>query len=149
MPQVSRFLLRPQVWEKIFDMLLSAFLSAKDKTSLSDLMQEIFTPTEKIMFAKRFAACVLLAKGNDYRTVANTLRMSTSTISKMNLHLKYEKKGILKAVDHILKSNENEVLKEELIGFLDIPKKSNLKSADRFKRMWERERKIKALREGL
>ena len=94
MTQVSRFMLRPEVWEKIFDLFTDTFLRIKDKKKLNDFFDNFFSPTEKIMLSKRLAIAVLLAKGNDYGSIKNTIRVTDGTISKVNLLLKSDSKGL-------------------------------------------------------
>src|SRR3989344_3327737 len=131
MTQVSKFMIRPEVWDRIFNTFLDSFLFAKDKNKLNAYVQSIFTPTERIMFAKRFAACILLSKGHDYRGVARILRMSPPTIAKMNFKIKYEGEGLMPIVEDTLRKQAKSVFWEELKDLLDMPTKGSLKSARR------------------
>lgn len=147
MPQVSKFIIRPEVWDMIFDMFLDSFLFVqKDKDKLSAYIQSIFTPTERIMFAKRFAAIILLAKGHDYRSVARTLRMSLTTISKMNFKLNYEGERLTPIIEDTLRKQAKSILKEELKDLFDFPTKSSFKSPERVKRLIKRRRKIERIK---
>lgn len=145
MTQVSKFVIRPEVWDKIFNMFLDALL-VKDKNKLNGFVQSIFTPTERIMFAKRFAACILLFKGNDYRSVARVLRMSPPTISKMNFKLRYEGDDLLPVVERIIKREEMNIFWEEIKDLLDLPTKGNLNSPERNKRVRDRRMKIETMK---
>lgn len=146
MPQVSKFIIKPKVWDRIFDMFLDSFLFAKDKNKLHGYVQSIFTPTERIMFAKRFAACILLAKGQDYRSVARTLRMSLTTISKMNFKLKYEGEGLMPIIEDTFRKQSKSVFKEEMKDLFDFPTKGSLKSPERAKRISARKKKIERIK---
>ncbi|MFV1917437.1 MAG: Trp family transcriptional regulator [Patescibacteria group bacterium] len=146
MPQVSKFMIRPEVWDRIFNMFLDSFLFAKDKNKLNAYIQSIFTPTERIMFAKRFAACILLAKGHDYRSVARTLRMSLTTISKMNFKLRYEGEGLMPIIEDTFRKQAKLVVKEEIKDLFDFPTKSSLKSHERAKRVKGRRKKIESIK---
>lgn len=126
-------------------MFLESFLFAKDKDKLNAYIQSIFTPTERIMFAKRFAACILLSKGHDYRSVAIILRMSLTTIGKMNFKLKYEGEGLMPVVEDTLRSQAKRVFKEEIKDLFDIPGKSNIKSPERAGRIAKRAKKIRKI----
>lgn len=140
-------MIRPDVWERIFDMFLDSFIFAqKDKNKLNAYVQSIFTPTERIMFAKRFAAIILLAKGHDYRSVAQTLRMSLATIGKMKYKLNYEGEGLTPIIEDTLRKQAKSVLKEEIKDLFDFPTKSSLKSPRRAKRAQEREKKIERIK---
>lgn len=146
MPQVSKFMIRPEVWDRIFNMFLDTFLFAKDKNKLNGYVQSIFTPTERIMFAKRFAACVLLAKGHDYRSAARILRMSLTTISKMNFKIKYEGEGLMPIIEDTLREQAKSVFKEEIKDLFDLPTKGSLKSPERAKRISKRRKKIERMK---
>ena len=146
MPQVSKFLIRPDVWERIFNMFLDSFLFAKDKNKLNGYIQSIFTPTERIMFAKRFAAIILLAKGHDFRSVAWTLRMSLTTINKMKFKLNYEGEGLMPIIEDTFRKQAKSVVKEEIKDLFDFPTKSSLKSPERAKRSAKRRKKIERIK---
>src|SRR3989344_979732 len=147
MTQVSRFMIRPELWERIFNMFLYSFLFAKDKNKLNGYVQSIFTPTERIMLAKRFAACILLFKGHDYRNVARILRMSLTTISKMNFKLKYEGEGLMPIIEDTLRKQAKSVVKEEIKDLFDLPTKASLRSPERAKGLLDRRKKIERMRD--
>ncbi len=142
-------MIRPEVWDRIFNTFLDSFLFAKDKNKLNAYVQSIFTPTERIMFAKRFAACILLSKGHEYRSVARILRMSLATISKMNFKLKYEGEGLMPIVEDTLRKQATSILKEEIKDLFDLPTKGSLRSLERVKRVTSRRKKIERIRIGL
>ncbi len=146
MAQVSKFMIRPEVWERIFNMFLDSFLFSRNKNKLNAYVQSIFTPTERIMFAKRFAACILLSKGHDYRSVARTLRMSLATIAKMNFKLKYEGEGLSPIIEDTLKEQAKNVFKEEIKDLFDLPIKGTLKSPERLKRVSKQGAKIERIK---
>lgn len=142
-------MIRPDVWNSIFNMFIDSFLLIKDKNKLEGYIQSIFTPTERIMFAKRFAACILLSKGHDYRSVAHILRISPPTIAKMSYKLKYEADGLMPVIERTLRKQAKEIVWDEIKDLLDIPTKSSLKSIDRKRRDHKRrkviERKVDAI----
>jgi uncharacterized protein YerC len=147
MAQVSKYRLRPDVWEKVFNMFLESFLSVKKKDDLNAFVHSIFTPTERIMLAKRFAAAVLLAKGTDQRSVARKLRMSTTTISKMSSILKYEGDGLYPVIEKIIRSQSKEIVIKELSDLLDIPGKGT-DIGQWKKRSKKRQREIDEIKSG-
>lgn len=148
MPQVSKFMLKPEVWEKIFDLFSDTFLRIKDKEKLNNFFDSFFSPTEKIMLAKRLAIAVLLAKGNDYQTIRNTLRVTSGTISKVNLLMKSKNSGLKRAVEYILDKDSGKLFWQEIINLLDYPHKGGgWYEMDKRKR--SRRVKIKELKTGL
>ena len=148
MTQVSRFLLQPEVWEKIFDLFTDTFLKIKDKNKLNSFFDNFFSPTEKVMLAKRLAIAVLLAKGNDYQSIKNTLRVTSGTISKVNLLMKGKNNGLNIAVEEVLRKDAGKVFWEEISDLLDFPHKGS-KWSEMQKRKIKRKQKITDLKTNL
>lgn len=123
MTQVSRIGLRPDIWERIFNLFSESLLSIRRKDSLNDFLEDFLTPTERIMLAKRFAIPVLLAKGNDYLSIRRLLRVTPSTIARMNLLVKYSGKGLSPVVINVLKRDATRIIWEEIQDVLDHPTK--------------------------
>jgi len=119
MSQVSRFQLLPEVWEKIFNLFTDTFFRLKDKNKFGRFVDNFFSPTERIMLAKRLAIAVLLAKGNDYATIKRTLRVTAGTISKVGLLLRTNKSGLRFAVEEILKRDAGRLFWEEIMDLID------------------------------
>lgn len=63
MAQVSRIPVAKNVYLKAFEVYVSALSSLKDKKDITIFLNEFFTPTEKIMFVKRFVIPLLYEKG--------------------------------------------------------------------------------------
>lgn len=148
MSQVSRFMLKPEVWEKIFDLFSDTFLRIKDKRKLNNFFDNFFSPTEKVMLSKRLAIAVLLAKGNDYQSIRNTIRVTTGTIAKVNLLLKSNNRGLYTAVGEILKRDSGKIFWKEIADMLDYPQKgANWSRLG--KRKYQRRRDIQELKTGL
>jgi len=116
-------MLRPEVWEKIFNLFSDTFLKIKDKRKLDNFFDNFFSPTEKIMLAKRLAIAVLLAKGNDYGTIRNTIRVTSGTISKVSLLMKTNNSGLKSSVEEILSRDFGKAFWEEIVNLLDTPHK--------------------------
>lgn len=145
MSQVSKFLLTEDVWNRIFDLFIETLIDIKDRQKLKDFIDNFFTPTEKIVFAKRLAAAVMLSKENSYQDIRRTLRISPPTIARMSMQLKYKGEGLSKVVENILKKDATKVIWEEFMSMLDMPGKGrNLSALTKIKR--ERKEKIYKLK---
>lgn len=123
MTQVSKFKIRNDVWERIFDLFGESLLSVNNKKELDGFLEDFLSPTERIMLAKRFAITVLLAKGNNYQSIRSLLRVTPSTIAKMNLQMKYGGKGLIPIINKILKKDTTRLIWEEIQSLLDLPRK--------------------------
>ncbi len=147
MAQVSKTPIKKDTWDRIFDLFLETLVQTKDKKKFDNFIQEFFSPTERIVFAKRLAAIVLLSKGQDYQSIRYVLHLSPPTIAKLSISLKYGNGGIKPVVDDILARQENKIALEELKGLFDLPKKGDpLMKFNKLK--IERERKIKTLKDS-
>ena len=148
MTQVSKYMLKPEVWEKIFELFINVLLKIKDKKRLNNFVDNFFSPTERIMFSKRLAIAVLLAKGNDYRSISNTLRVTDGTISKVNLMLKSDTQGLLLAIQNILKMDAGKIFLQDILNIIDLPQKGSSWSSMEW-RKFQRRKKIRDLKTGL
>ena len=103
MTKVSRLPLRADVYDRIFNLFVQTLVDIKGKRELEAFANDFFTPTERIMFAKRLAAAVLLAKGHSYGSIQRILRISSPTIAKMSFKVSYEGKGINPIIENIFR----------------------------------------------
>jgi len=147
MTQVSRFKLKPNVWEKIFDLFSDTLLNAKNKQQLDSFLDGFLSPTEKIMLSKRLAIAVLLSKGNDYQSIKETIRVTTGTIAKVNLLLKTSQ-GLNNIISEILKRDIGRLLVSDVIDFIDQPRYGTDWS-NVAKRKIKRHKQIHDLKKGL
>jgi len=93
MAQVSKYPLKTEVYNRIFELLLKVIAEPYNKRAAKELLEDLLTPTEKIMLAKRLGIGVLLVKGYSYGTIQEILRVSKSTIADVNTSLRYKGKG--------------------------------------------------------
>ena len=97
MPHVSKKKLESEIFERLFIQLSEVFKIAGKRKTLSYFTDELFTQTEKIMFAKRLAAVLLLDREIPQHTISEKLNMSPSTIARLSLNVEIGKyKYILK-----------------------------------------------------
>lgn len=148
MTMVSKYKLRPEVWDRIFDLFSEALLSIKNKDKYNSFLNEFLSPTEKIMLAKRFATAVLLAKGNSYNEISRILHVASATISKMSVRVKYGEKGVNEIVENVLKKDTAKIIWEEIQSMFDLPTKG-LPISEYHKKVAKRQRKILNLKKGI
>lgn len=122
----------PKVYINIFDPLLDTVAKLRTKKQASVFFEEFFTPTEKVMLAKRLAIWILIAKRYSYREISELLKMSTSTIAVYCLSFKY-KKAFRSVIERILKEEALETCFLEIIeGAAEIGSIGGAKSSDWF-----------------
>ena len=83
MPHVSRHTPVRKVSDKIFELLVECVTAKGSVDERKTFFVCLLTPTERIMFSKRFAIIYMLAKGHSFDTIQDTLRVSPSTIARI------------------------------------------------------------------
>ena len=146
MPKVSRLPLRQDVWDRIFSLFINTLADQSNKRKLSKFVDDFFSPTEKIMFAKRLAAAVLVAKGHDYMSIREILKVSPPTIAKLSLKIKYGGEGLKLVIEDIFKKQASQIIWKEIEGLFDVPTRGNIKSPKRFIRSLKRKQKIREIK---
>lgn len=117
MTQVSRRVLHKQVEEQIFETLWEAISQVRDKKDVQIFLNDLLTPTEKVMLAKRLAIAVLLLKQRNYQTIKDFLKVSGETISKISLILKMNK-GFKLAINKVVRTEAGRQFWQEIENLL-------------------------------
>jgi uncharacterized protein YerC len=81
MPKISRNKLDDKAYQAILNQLHYAFARLGNDKEIADLMDNLFTQTERLMVAKRLAIAMLLEKGLTYPEISQILKVSSATIS--------------------------------------------------------------------
>lgn len=122
MSQVSKYPLSKDVYDRIFEIFLKTLINIKDKDEGNNLLNDFFTPTERMMFAKRLGIALLLEKNYNYQTIRSVLRVSSGTIASINLARKYGNQGYNKFIEKILKDEQiKDFLEEITLKLVSIP----------------------------
>lgn len=106
MAQVSKIPVKKEVYEQIFGLLLRVLSEGRSEKEASTLLNDLLTPTEKIVLAKRLAVALLLAKGFAYEEIRDTLKVSRPTIATINIALKYKGEGYRSFVEQVLREQK-------------------------------------------
>lgn len=110
MGQVSKYPLSKDIADRIFDVFIKSFIKVKNGKDAQILANDLFTPTERIMLAKRLAIAFCLMKGYEYREISKLLRVSLTTIAAVNMTLKYGSNGYKTILERINKEERLEGL---------------------------------------
>lgn len=106
MAQVSKYPISKYVYEKIFKIFTKTLVKLKSEKEAEKLIEDLLTPTERVMLAKRLAIAFLLEKDYEYREITKILRVSMPTIASVNLIRKYGGQGYKKAISKLLREEE-------------------------------------------
>ena len=105
MAQVSKYLISDRIYKRCWEIFAKTLIGIKDSKDFEIIVEDLFTPTERVMFAKRLSIALLLMQGYEYRSIAKVLRVSFPTIRDTNMKLKYSS-GYQRAVGKILKDEK-------------------------------------------
>jgi uncharacterized protein YerC len=83
MPHISKKKLGKKTVGKIFSKLIILLGKARNHREISNILDELFTETEKIMMAKRLALILMLDGNIPHQRIQEVLTMSPSTIARL------------------------------------------------------------------
>ena len=145
MPQVSKIPLKKNLQEKIDNLFIESLNSCSSKETLRNYLDDLITPTEKVMLSKRLAIVYLLEKNYPYNLISSTLNVSTSTIGRISLNLKYKGKGVRKVIKTLSRRKELknffQSLGDAVIELLGKGKGGDWKSTGKYLYQRNKERK--------
>ncbi len=126
MTQVSRRFLDKKTQEYIFQTFITATTKLSSPSLNQSFFQDLLTPTEQIMLAKRLCIAYMLQKHYSQRSISDTLKLSTTTITRVSTILKTQGNGfkqVLKVmlVDEKISDFFNKL--DTLIGKIILPPK--------------------------
>lgn len=108
MTQVSRIPLGKDIQNRIFSIFLTSFQKARSSSEIKEFIDDLLSPTEQIMLAKRISIAFLLSKGYNQRTISQILKVSSTTVNKISLRFKYGGNGYHQVI--------REIINQEKIG---------------------------------
>ena len=106
MAQVSKRFIKPKVQERIITLFLSSIVLTGSREAAATFVDDLLTPTEKIVLAKRLSVAFMLLEGYDYESIKDTLKVSSPTIGNVSVWLKVKGDGVREIVRKI-KRNES------------------------------------------
>lgn len=83
MAKVSKNLMTKDIERKIWQTLVKVFKEVKTDIEVEILLNDLLTPSEKIMFSKRLAIAFLLSGGKTYSEISKKLKVSFATINQV------------------------------------------------------------------
>lgn len=101
MSQISRRIISKEVADRIFEVFIKCFIKIRNVEDANKLADDLFSPTEKVMLAKRLAIAFLLMKGYEYREIRELLKVSTNTIAAISLALNHGSGGYQNILNRI------------------------------------------------
>ena len=81
MPKVSKNLMTKDMDRKIWNTLVRVFREVKTDGEVEMLLNDLLTPSERIMFSKRLAIAFLLNEGKTHLEISKAIKVSFTTIN--------------------------------------------------------------------
>ena len=100
--------MRREVEKRVYEVFERAIQKLKNPKDIRNFVDDLLTPTEKIMLSKRLAIAVLLEKGLDYRQISGIMKVSFATITSIVRQRSLGGLGYKKVVGEILKEEKSE-----------------------------------------
>ncbi len=128
MAQVSKYPISKDVADRIFEVFIKSLTKIKNHKEAQDFAYDLFSPTEKVMLAKRMAIAFLLMKGYQYREISRLLRVSSATVGSINISLKLGRGAYETILTRIAKEEKLERffmdISEKVLSVMALPKSS-------------------------
>ncbi len=139
MTQVSKIPLRKEIEKRIFEIFLSSLARVRQKEEVESFIQDLLSPIERIMLAKRLSIAFLLRKGYNQRTISKLLKVSLSTVNRVSLRLQLGGEGFNKVISDIIRDERKDDFWQKLDDLISgiVPPRGRSWSNVRRER-WER-----------
>lgn len=140
MAQVSRHFMNPNIEKRVYEVFIESVKNTKDSSEVVDLLNDLLSPVEKIMMAKRVAIAFLLLQDKyTYDQISRTLKVSRGTIAKIHATFALQGKGYRKILGDILnRKNAKAALSELLDVITPLPPKGT--NIGEWKKMKQKEK---------
>lgn len=112
MVRISKYKLKDDVLIKIYRLFFEIVSRSNSKDSFLEVIDDMFSPTEKIMLAKRLAIIYLLIKGIDQINIAKVLKVSTGTVAKFSVLFYRKDTKVVRVIKKMIKQ-------EKILDFID------------------------------
>lgn len=118
MTQVSKHFMSPIIEEKVYKIFIESVKNTKTSGEVVDFLNDLLSPVEKIMMAKRVTVAFLLLEDKyTYGEISKVLKVSKGTIAKIHAVFALQGNGYRKTLGDILK---RKTAKSALLELLDI-----------------------------
>ena len=141
MPKVSKNLLPEETKKEIMGALIKTLTKIDNDRLLARFLDDLLTPTEKLMLGKRLMVAVLLQKGYSYGAVCRVLKMSKTTVHIIQRDLFRSGEGYKKIFDLFFRESKGKKILYAIERFLDkitLPVKGSPSSMRRWQRSLRR-----------
>lgn len=106
MPQVSRYPLSKDIETRMFNLFWKSLARLSSPEKIKQFLDDLLSPVEKTMLAKRLSIALLLTKDYDYESIKRVLKVSNDTIAKVKIWLLHGGEGYKMVIGELLKDEK-------------------------------------------
>lgn len=140
MAQISKYEIKEQVSDRLQCLFFDVVAKHNSKNTFLALLDELLSPTEKIMLSKRIGIIYLLEKGVTIDRICKVLHMSTSTVAQYILRFRHKKSLINQIIKSVIRKEKIKNVVADVFAELFI-QPGIRKGHYRLKYEWEKEKK--------
>lgn len=147
MAQISKRLLNKKVSHRIFEIFTEVISTLNKPTDIQDFLDDLLSPTEKIMLAKRLTIAYLLLKGYKQRSICSILKVSLSTVNKVSTNLQTKGRGYKEVIGKLFTKNKLNQILDKLDTYLFelLPPTPGTNWSERKRRFYEEKKQKRKL----
>lgn len=119
MTHISRQFLKGEAEKQLGFAMIGLLCVQGSASRRQKVSKELLTGVEKLMLAKRLAIICMLVEGVTYEEIAKTLKVSSSTVARLQNNLEH---GKYKEISKALHSNKTSTKLLKLVESLILPK---------------------------
>ena len=137
MPKVSRNQLSREMQQEMMRAFIQTLVKISDDALLRRFLDDLLSPTEKLMLSKRLMAAVLLQRGYSGGAVCTALKMSKTTVWLIQRELVKSGEGYRTVFDRFFRESRGPRILDAIERFLNaitLPVKGSRSSMRRWKR---------------
>lgn len=112
MVHLSKKYLEKEKLIKLYHLLFEVLSRSSNRDNFISIMNDILSPSEQEMIAKRIAIIYLLTKNTNFAAVAEYLKVSKSTVAKFSLLFYKKDTDLVKLVKFLIS-------KGKILGFIE------------------------------
>src|SRR3989344_8235017 len=137
MTRISKRVLKEEVLLKLYRLFFEVISQYNNQENFLNLIDDILSPTEKIMLTKRVAIIYLLIKGVSYRDISEALKVSTGTVVLYAAKFYKKDSQLVNMIQSMLKKEKFFNFLEDIFAGLTI--QPGIKIGD-WQRYWDHKR---------
>lgn len=144
MIQLSKRRVKPFAMSKMFSLLFDVLGKQENNKKFDIVFDGLFSPTEKIMIAKRVAIFLLISRGEEWKTIRDTIMVSLASISKCQMILR-NNISMKETMEYLSNKKEMGIIFNELLLSLFGPGTAYIN----WKNAWKRKRELERMKSDI